>query len=134
MPLLYVDSSFWIAQRMERDRRFEDARSLAAQHAASAVATSNLVVGETWSFLRRREGHAVAVRWLDGLLGETRAIVERVTAEVEDEAWKWLRVHDERPYSFVDATSFALMRRLGIREALAFDGDFAAAGFTELQP
>jgi predicted nucleic acid-binding protein len=27
----------------------------------------------------------------------------------------------------------ALMRRLRIREALAFDGDFAAAGFVELR-
>ena len=33
-----------------------------------------------------------------------------------------------------DATSFVLMRRLGIRDALAFDGDFAAAGFVELRP
>jgi predicted nucleic acid-binding protein len=40
----------------------------------------------------------------------------------------------ERPYSFVDSTSFALMRRHRIREALAFDGDFAAAGFVELRP
>ena len=55
-------------------------------------------------------------------------------AGVEDEAWGWLRAHDERPYSFVDATSFALMRELRITEALAFDGDFAAAGFTELRP
>jgi predicted nucleic acid-binding protein len=34
----------------------------------------------------------------------------------------------------VDATSFSLMRKLRIREALAFDGDFAAAGFVELRP
>ena len=49
------------------------------------------------------------------------------------EAWRWLGRHDERPYSFVDATSFALMRSLQISEALAFDGDFAAAGFVELR-
>lgn len=50
------------------------------------------------------------------------------------EAWGWLARHDERPYSFVDATSFALMRRRRLREALAFDGDFAAAGFVEVRP
>jgi predicted nucleic acid-binding protein len=35
--------------------------------------------------------------------------------------------------SFVDATSFVVMRSLEIREALAFDGDFTAAGFVELR-
>jgi predicted nucleic acid-binding protein len=40
----------------------------------------------------------------------------------------------ERGYSFVDATSFALMRSLRIKQALAFDGDFEAAGFVELRP
>jgi len=34
----------------------------------------------------------------------------------------------------VDATSFALMRRRRLHEALAFDGDFAAAGFVEVRP
>jgi predicted nucleic acid-binding protein len=41
--------------------------------------------------------------------------------------------HDEREYSFVDATSFAVMRALRLRNALAFDGDFTAAGFVELR-
>jgi predicted nucleic acid-binding protein len=45
-----------------------------------------------------------------------------------------LRRHAERLSSFVDATSFALMRRLRIREARAFGGDFIAAGFVELPP
>ena len=119
---------------MQRDSHFDEANRLAASHAGSALTTSNLVVGETWSFLRRREGHAVAMRWVDRLRAGVRVGVEPVTREVEEEAWAWLRIHAERPYSFVDATSFALMRRLGIREALAFDGDFAAAGFVELRP
>ena len=60
--------------------------------------------------------------------------VVHVSPELEGRALTWLQKHDERPYSFVDATSFAVMRSLKMREALAFDGDFAAAGFTELRP
>lgn len=56
-----------------------------------------------------------------------------VTAPQEQEAWWWLRRRDEREYSFVNATSLTLMRRLKIRTALAFDGDFSAAGFAELR-
>jgi uncharacterized protein len=41
--------------------------------------------------------------------------------------------HDQRECSFVDATSFAVMRRRRIREALAFGGEFGAAGFIELR-
>ncbi len=74
------------------------------------------------------------MRWHDRVAAARNVVVERIDETVEDEAWAWLRVHDERPYSFVDATSFALMRKLRIREALAFDGNFAAAGFVELRP
>ena len=45
----------------------------------------------------------------------------------------WLDQRDERRYSFVDATNFAVMRRLRLDEALAFDADFTSAGFTELR-
>ena len=57
-----------------------------------------------------------------------------MTDDLDADAWRWLRRHDERPYSYVDATSFALMRKLRLRQALAFDGDFAAAGFVEVRP
>lgn len=72
---------------------------------------------------------------MDTVEGPGRHVqVARVSEELEEEALRWLRRHDEREYSFVDATSFAYMRARGIEEALAFDGDFAAAGFTELRP
>ena len=61
-------------------------------------------------------------------------MIRHVDDDLEAEAWRWLRRHDERPYSFVDAASFALMRRFRLREALAFDGDFGAAGFVEARP
>ncbi len=57
----------------------------------------------------------------------------RATEEDERLAWLWLRNRPEREYSFVDATSFVLMRRHAIHEAFAFDGDFASAGFVELR-
>ena len=74
------------------------------------------------------------MRWLDTAHASPDLRIERVDDAIQADAWAWLRVHDERPYSFVDATSFALMRKLWIAEALAFDGDFAAAGFVELRP
>jgi predicted nucleic acid-binding protein len=83
--------------------------------------------------LVRRGGHRDGAFFLDRVEHAPRLRIEFVSEELEREALRWLRQRDDGEYSFVDATSFALMRKLRIREALAFDGDFAAAGFTELR-
>ena len=132
--MIFVDSSFWIATRLPRDEHHDEAVELLERHGALGLVTSNHVRGETWTFLRRRVGHSSAVHFLDLLERTARLTVEFVSEELEAQALRWLRRHDEREYSFVDATSFALMRSLRIKEALAFDGDFAAAGFVELRP
>ena len=129
----FVDTSFWVALLLQRDRHHDEARRLWFAD-SSALLCSNHVVGETWTYLRRRAGHAAAVAFLDAVERSSRIAVERIDEATEQEALDWLRRHDEREYSFVDATSFALMRRRRMPEALAFDGDFSAAGFVEVRP
>jgi hypothetical protein len=63
--------------------------------------------------------------------GRARRLRERGRRGLRAEALPVIFVEGRAEYSFVDATSFAVMRSLRVREALAFDGDFAAAGFTE---
>jgi predicted nucleic acid-binding protein len=130
--MVFVDSSFWIALASRRDAHHGEAIEL-IEACDEPLLVSNHIRGETWTWLARRRGHRAAITFLDSLLSR-RVRVAFVTEELETEALEWLRRHDERAYSFVDATSFALMRSLGIREALAFDGDFAAAGFVERRP
>jgi uncharacterized protein len=132
--LIFVDTSFWVAAHMRRDAHHDEALRLLTRERGERLVTSNHVRGETWTFLRRRSGHASAVAFLEMLVATRRVDVVLVEPDVENRALRWLRQHDEREYSFVDATSFALMRSLRLRNAFAFDGDFAAAGFTELRP
>lgn len=131
--MIFVDSSFWIALRNRRDVHATEAVALLRRFGTASLVTSNHVRGETWTFLRRRAGQRSAVHFLNLLEHTPRLRVEFVDEKLEREALRWLRRHDERPYSFVDATSFVLMKRLRIKEALAFDGDFTAAGFVELR-
>ncbi len=132
--MIFVDTSFWVALRNRRDDHHDTALRLFRAKAATPLLSTNHVRGETWTFLRRRAGHASAANFLDYLEEAARLHVEHVDDGTEQDALRWLRRHDEREYSFVDATSFAVMRRLGISGAFAFDGDFAAAGFVELRP
>jgi uncharacterized protein len=133
--LIFADSSFLIASLDKRDPRHEATRQLLKEVGDRRIVTTNHVRGETWTWLRCKRRHALAVAFLDTTGGKEHHIgVDRVSEELEDEALNWLRRHDERAYSFVDATSFAYMRARRITDALAFDGDFAAAGFNELRP
>jgi predicted nucleic acid-binding protein len=132
--VIFVDTSYWVAQANERDRHHADAVALLADHGDAGLVTSNHVRGETWTYLRRRAGHRHAVAFLDAIERSPRVRVVTVPDELEAQALRWLRRHDEREYSFVDATSFALAKALRVHEVLAFDGDFSAAGFVELRP
>ncbi len=131
--MTFVDTSFWVALRNRRDDHHAEAGALLDRHHAGPLITTNHVRGETWTFLRRRSGHRAAVNFLDAVERSLRVRIFFTSPELEAEALRWLRRHDEREYSFVDATSFAVMRSMRIRRALAFDGDFAAAGFEELR-
>jgi predicted nucleic acid-binding protein len=84
--------------------------------------------------LRRRASHPLALRFLDGAGRLPDLDIVYLEEDLARDAWRCLRAHDERPYSFVDATRFAIMRSRRIREALAFDADFAVAGFVEARP
>jgi predicted nucleic acid-binding protein len=132
--VIFVDTSAWVALAARRDEHHDDALALLRRLDDETLVTSNHVVGETWTFLNRRYGHAVAVSFLDRAESSERVEVVFVEHELEVDALAWLRRREDREYSFVDATSFAVMRTWGIARALAFDGDFAAAGFTEARP
>jgi predicted nucleic acid-binding protein len=129
----FVDTSFWIALLSEEDRHYDAAQAL-VRGGPGPLLTSNHVLGETWTWIGRRFGHGRAVACVRVVRAIPTLTVVHVDPEEEHDAWRWLRRRDEREYSFIDATSFAVMRRRRMREALAFDGDFTAAGFVELRP
>jgi predicted nucleic acid-binding protein len=133
----FADTGWWVAWALPGNARHANALAmLGAVGPSEQILTTNLVAGETWTFLRRKDSHRTALSFIDRLetlSNAERLIMHRVTEVQEAAAWDWLRKHDERVYSYVDATSFRVMRDRRLREALAFDRDFAAAGFAEVQ-
>lgn len=96
--------------------------------------TTEWVLGETWTLVNRRIGRRAALACVGAIRCLPGVQLEPVTEVDLDAAWTWLEQHDEREYSFVDSVSFRVMRRRRLTEALAFDGDFASAGFVEVRP
>ena len=85
---------------------------------------TNFIVGETHGLVLSRLGAGLARRWLFGNVWP----IERITADDEVRARDILRRYDDKSFSYVDATSFSLMERLGIRQAFSFDPHFEQYG------
>ncbi len=132
--MIFVDTSFWVALRNVKDGNHQIAVDLLQQYSDVPLLTTNHVVGETWTFLRRRAGHASAVDFVEMATASPRVEIIHTSEDLEAQALEWLRQHDEREYSFVDATSFTAMKSMRMQNAFAFDGDFAAAGLVEMRP
>ena len=97
-----------------------------------SLVTSNLIIGETYTLLRISKGYQEAKRFLDKLAQSQKLDRLFITESLERQAYEILHRYAAHPFSFVDSTSFALMRQQRIRYAFAFDSHFATAGFVRI--
>ncbi len=98
------------------------------------LVTTNLVVAETHALLLRRAGRPTALAFVQ-TVDEAPNLVVRSTRELERAAERdWLVRYADQDFSFADAVSFAVMAERRIRDALALDHRFAAAGFSISPP
>jgi predicted nucleic acid-binding protein len=130
MRSVFVDTSAFVALRNEAEAEHERARTALAKlvEERAALYTSNYVFAEAYTALLVRLGREEAIEW--GRRFRAGAAIELVRIEpaVEDEAWEILERHGDKRWSYVDATSFALIERDGGEEAFAFDSHFAQRG------
>ncbi|MBI4321167.1 MAG: PIN domain-containing protein [Chloroflexi bacterium] len=95
--------------------------------------TTNAVVFEAYSLILSALGRDYALNFLARLETGSTSIV-RVRASDEERAKEILRKYHDKEFSYVDALSFAVMGRLRIPVAFAFDRHFAQYGLTVLSP
>jgi uncharacterized protein len=128
---VFVDSGGFFALLVSEDKFHERAVKLfkRVRHERWSLVTTNSVVVETYALLlnRVRNGRDLAVGFLD-LTGAGLCDVERVTVDDERFASEVVRAHHDKLYSLCDALSFAVMERLTVSEAIAFDRHFREYG------
>lgn len=124
---IFVDTSALFALADRTDRLHIQAVQFFELNERLLV-TSNFVVYETITLVRMRLGHEPAVKVGEMLLEQGVVPLIRVIATDQRKAWQMFKRYSDKQFSFVDCTSFVLMRRLGIRAAFAFDRDFRQMG------
>lgn len=130
---VFVDTSAYYALTDPRDARHAQARQIALllTSARRPQFTSNFVLAETHALALSHLGPAIAARLLAELLASPTTIV-RVSAADERRAQEIVAQYKDKSFSYVDATSFAVMDRLRIAQVFTFDDDFSQYGLVRL--
>lgn len=126
---VFVDTSALYALFDRDDRGHADVAAAWTELLSGnrVLVTSNYVLLETTALLQRRLGLAAVHDLDDRIVPLLR--VQWITEPIHHRAMVRLRRTDRRDVSLVDCSSFLLMENAGIRDALALDEDFSAAGF-----
>ncbi|MFN8559252.1 MAG: PIN domain-containing protein [Dehalococcoidia bacterium] len=131
---VFVDTAayFVVANRNDVNHTAAGAllRQLVTDH--RRLFTTNYVLTESHALLLIRMGYAVARSFLWGIDHSPSTTIVRVSARDERRARAIIEQYDDKAFSLTDATSFAVMERLGISQAFTFDRNFAQYGFTML--
>ena len=123
---VFVDTGAHYALADANDPDHEEAVRLLQQISRQryALVASNFVISEVYTLLLKRLGWERAIRYVEELrAGATQVL--RISAEDESRAWEILRQYQDQDFSYVDATSFAMMERLDIETFFAFDAHFS---------
>jgi predicted nucleic acid-binding protein len=131
---VFLDTGAFVAMRRDDERQHGRALATIASLVTerARLVTTNYVFAETYAALLVRVGRHAAIEFgREFRSGKTFDLI-RVDEELEESAWAILESHDDKLWSYVDATSFALMEREGITTAFAFDQHFAQRGLDVL--
>ena len=136
--MIFVDSGAWFAVAVWNDPD-NDAAMKWLETNRDPLITTDYIMAETATLIRMRDktarGHRLAVRVAGSLLRQQTAVLEKVTEEDLTQALSIFRKYADHSFSFVDCTSFAVMDRLGLPHAFAFDHHFDEyAGIRRVPP
>jgi uncharacterized protein len=121
MSMVFIDSWAWIALALSRDQHHDSAQRQHSEFVANGrmYVTTDYILSELNTRLYRALDATRAEKFLEAVLsgiGTGTYRLERITQHRFDAAWSLRRKYADKPaVSFVDFTSFVVMRELEIK-------------------
>lgn len=125
---IFIDTSALIAMRVEDDINHKKAQQFLGmiQEKRLRLHTTNFILDEVYTYFCK--SHAIAIEMAELIMNNPLILLHRVAVEDENKAVEILKAFKDKDFSYTDATSFAIMERLGINTAFAFDDHFIQYG------
>jgi len=122
-----VDTSAWYALVDKSDRDHTSAVT-SVRNLTRPLITTNYIFDETVTLIKVKLGPRIAIDFGRKLWNQELALRIQVLKKDEQKAWDLFSQYDDKGFSFTDCTSFAVMERMKIDTAFAFDDHFTQYG------
>ena len=134
--MIFVDTAAFLAIENRHDSHHAKAVHFrdSCLKSGRALITSDYVLDETYTVLRVRAGHHIAVQFGEAIRASRFLQIEFVSPDIIEASWKLFKDFPDHDFSFTDCTSFVLMERLHIVSAFTFDSHFREYGRFTISP
>jgi predicted nucleic acid-binding protein len=129
MNRVFVDTGGFYAALNRRDAFHREATRLfrRAQREHWFLFTTNFVLAESHALILARMGRGRAWNFLQAIVTGSTNLIRADEAD-ERRARAIIEQYDDKAFSYCDAVGFAVMERLDLQEAIAFDDHFRQYG------
>ncbi|MFP3899990.1 MAG: type II toxin-antitoxin system VapC family toxin [Acidimicrobiia bacterium] len=124
---VFVDTSAWYAAADRDDASHTRAAARLEEFTGQLVTTDHVLI-ETWYLAASRLGVDVAERLVNSIRAGIARVENTLVSDLEAAASTGAAFPDQ-DFSIVDRTSWSVMIRLGVHQAIAFDRDYSIFRF-----
>ena len=124
---VFVDTSAWYAAA-DADDSGHGRAARRIREFEGQLLTSDHVLIETWFLATRRLGREAAERLVNSIRMGIARVEPAIVADLETAASIGAAFADQS-FSLVDRTSWSIMQRMGIHEAISLDSDISVYRF-----
>jgi predicted nucleic acid-binding protein len=125
---VFIDTGIFVALRNADDElhgRSKELMKRALKSDFGRIFTSNYIIGEAiTTALVRTKKHELAVDLGEYIIESPRISKLRVDEECFEKAWQKFKSLKDKPLSFTDCASLALIEKNGIKQIMSFDRGF----------
>ena len=131
---LFADTGYWVALLNPKDDLHDIAKSVSSSVAGRRIVTTDFVLVEVLNYFAERGDNvrSSAALFVEKIKDDPNITVEPATRDGFNSAIDDYKKYNDKEYSHTDCHSFAVMRRVATKEALAYDHHFRQAGFRPL--
>lgn len=130
---VFVDTGVWYAAIVTNSVSHAACEACLVE-ASDRLLTTDYVIDELVTLLVARGNREAAIEYVPRLLGEGLCRLHRIDESDFAAAWRLVERFADKRWSFTDCTSYAVMQRLGVTEALSLDDHFHQFGLCDVRP